>query len=138
MNKTSRKRPRRQNLYSRPRKTSTFKLLWPWLFQQLRPTTRPVFFFFGPKVKTCQRIRVKSYQNVGFRSSIDYTFWAQPFLVTTHSRFVFFKSNGQRCKDIPMSSDVLCEAPGEHTANSLQRKKKTVGFEGFWLITYAP
>ena len=30
-----------------------------------------------------------------------------------------------------MSSDVLCEAPGEHTANSLQRKK-TVGFEGFW------
>ena len=132
MNKTSRKRPRRQNLYSRPRKTSTFKLLWPWLFQQLRPTTRPVFFFFGPKVKTCQRIRVKSYQNVGFRSSIDYTFWAQPFLVTTHSRFVFFLN--QTVKDAkiyrchPMSSVRL---QGNIQQIHCNERKKQLGLRGF-------
>ena len=59
------------------------------LFQQLRPTTRPVRFFC-PKVKRCQRIRVKSFQNVGFRSSIDYNFSRQPVLVTTHSHLGVF------------------------------------------------
>ena len=97
MNKTSRKRPRKQNLCSRPRKTSTFKLAWPWIVPAAAVHhAASAFFFWGPKVKTCQRIRVKCFQSVGFRSSIDFNFSRQLFLVTTHSRFgVFFGSNGQ-------------------------------------------
>ena len=134
MNKTSRKRPRRQNLYS-PRKTSTLKLPWPWIVPAAAAHHAASAFFLGPKVKTCQRIRVKSYQNVGFRSSIDYTFWAQPFLVTTHSRFVFFLN--QTVKDAkiyrchPMSSVWL---QGNIQQIHCNERKKQLGLRGFgWL-----
>ena len=90
--------------------------------------------FFGSEGKTCQRIRVKSYQNVGFRSSIDYTFWAQPFVVTTHSRFVFLNQTVKDAKIYrchPMSSVRL---QGNIQQIHCNERKKQLGLRGFsWL-----
>ena len=146
MNKTSRKRPRKQNLYSRPRKTSTFKLPWPWIVPAAAAHhAANAFFFWGPKVKTCQRIRVKCFQSVGIRSSIDFNFSRQLFLVTTHSRFgVFFwikrsKSADNHLKQTDPDARP-CEAPREQRiqCNEGNKTHKNIRFEGFWLTMCAP
>jgi hypothetical protein len=104
------------------------KLPWPWIVPAAAAHYTASAGLFGPKVKTCQRLRVKSYQHVGFRSSIDYNFSTQPFVVTTHSRFGIYEIKRSKMQGY---TDVLCEAPGEHAANSLQRTKKTLGLRSF-------
>jgi hypothetical protein len=140
MNKTSRKRPRKQNLYSRPRKTSTFKLPWPWIVPAAAVHhAASAFFFWGPKVKTCQRIRVKCFQSVGFRSSVDYNFSRQLFLVTTHNRFgVFFWIKRSKSADNQLKltgpEARPCEAPQEQQIQCETKRIKTSGLRGFgWL-----
>ena len=116
------------------------------LFQQLRSTMRPMRFSFGVRrQKTCQRIRVKCFQSVGFRSSIDFNFSRQLFLVTTHSRFgVFFwiklsKSADNHLKQTDPDARP-CEAPREQRiqCNEGNKTHKNIGFEGFWLTMCAP
>ena len=110
------------------------------LFQQLRPTTRPVRFFFCPKVKRCQRcqrIRVKSYQNVGFRSSIDYNFSRQPGLVTTHSHLGVFldqtvKVGRQSIETNRPWRQAMWGPTG--TANSVQRREKRIKTSGLRVL----
>ena len=136
MNKTSGKRPRRQNLYS-PRKTSTLKLPWPWIVPAAAAHHAASAVFFGPKVKICQRIRVKSFQDVGFRSSIDYNFSRQPVLVTTHSHLGFFldqtvKVGRQSIKTNRPWRQAMWGPTG--TANSVQRREKRIKTSGLRVL----
>ena len=139
MNKTSRKRPRRQNLYS-PQKTSTLKLPWPWIVPAAAAHHAASAFFFCPKVKRCQRcqrIRVKSYQNVGFRSSIDYNFSRQPGLVTTHSHLGVFldqtvKVGRQSIETNRPWRQAMWGPTG--TANSVQRREKRIKTSGLRVL----
>ena len=96
--------------------------------------------FFCPKVKRCQRcqrIRVKSYQNVGFRSSIDYNFSRQPGLVTTHSHLGVFldqtvKVGRQSIETNRPWRQAMWGPTG--TANSVQRREKRIKTSGLRVL----
>ena len=104
-------------------KTSTFELPWPWIVPAAAAHYTASAGLFGAKVKHAKGYVSNPIRMQDSAAQLTTHFGHNPFWYPNIVVLAFFlikRSKMQRY------IDVLCKVPGEHTANSLQRKRNRI------------